>query len=119
MRGHIRPTGTERNGKTGWDLIFPIGMRANKNGKRVPRYKWTRFYGSRQEADARVAELITEFNHNVYVEPTKLTLGAWLDTWRDTTLRGRCRDSTFTCWKGIIENHLKPALGDITLQRLD
>lgn len=45
------------------------------------------------------------------------TLGQWLDTWmEDYTLQVRA-SSCKTC-QGFIENHIKPALGEIPLKKL-
>jgi integrase len=108
-----------KKGESAFRLIVQTGWRLNAHGKRAPRQQWTTFRGTRKQAEERLAELVNAVNKKEYVEPTRITVGEWLDQWRDSTLRSRCRDSTFVCWKGIIENHLKPSLGHILLQQLD
>ena len=52
------------------------------------------------------------------MEPSKLTVGAWLTQWEETYGRPSWCDTTASTHHDSIKNHLIPALGAIPLQRL-
>ena len=46
------------------------------------------------------------------------TVGQWLDTWMENYAKLQVRASSHKTYQGFIENHIKPALGDIPLEKL-
>lgn len=46
------------------------------------------------------------------------TVGQWLDTWMENYATLQVRPSSHKTYQGFIENHIKPALGDIPLEKL-
>ncbi len=46
------------------------------------------------------------------------TLGQWLDAWMENYAKLRVRPSSHKTYQGFIENHIKPTLGDISLEKL-
>ena len=46
------------------------------------------------------------------------TLGQWLDAWMENYAKLQVRPSSHKTYQGFIENHIKPALGDIPLEKL-
>lgn len=56
-------------------------------------------------------------NEKTYIEPSKLTLGQWLDIWEAEYL-GDIKPLTLASYKRTVKNHIKPALGAIKLQAL-
>ena len=46
------------------------------------------------------------------------TLGQWLDTWMENYAKLQVRASSYKTYQGFISNHIKPALGDILLEKL-
>jgi integrase len=54
-----------------------------------------------------------------FIEPTKLTLGAWLKEWLDGSLKPRCRPAAYIRYRGIIDNCiLKAPIAALPLQKL-
>jgi Phage integrase, N-terminal SAM-like domain len=52
-----------------------------------------------------------------FVEPTRLTLGEWLDHWLAKAITPpRCSINTFTLYTHVVNKHLKPALGYASIQ---
>jgi len=46
------------------------------------------------------------------------TLGQWLDAWMENYAKLQVRPSSHKTYQGFIENHIKPTLGDISLEKL-
>ena len=67
----------------------------------------------------RIAEIIGLFSERQgqYIDPSKMTLGQWLDIWKSDYLMG-VKDSTVSVYVGNIETHIKPALGAMRLDML-
>ena len=103
MSGHITPRGPGR-----WAIVLELG-RDPTTGKR--RQKWIAFKGTKREAQQRLAELLHEMNAGTYVEPVKLTLGAFLERWLEDYARGAVRPTTFETYRILIQRQIVPALG--------
>ena len=69
-------TGSLRQRYAGsWSIILDLGYETDpETGKRRRRQKWITFRGTRKEAEARKAKLVTEQNEGTFVEPSKVTL---------------------------------------------
>ena len=46
------------------------------------------------------------------------TVGQWLDAWMENYAKLQVRPSSHKTYQGFIENHIKPTLGDILLEKL-
>ena len=46
------------------------------------------------------------------------TLGQWMDVWYENYAKIKVRPSSHQTYKGYIENHIKPNMGDIPLEKL-
>jgi integrase len=66
----------------------------------------------------REAKAQHDLARGVFVEPHKLALGEWLQTWLAEYKRPSVRDITFDSYAMIIRRHLTPALGHIPLREL-
>lgn len=53
-----------------------------------------------------------------YIEPSKQTLGEWLDAWSDTYL-GNVKPRTLSVYKSDIDNHIKPAMSALGLKGIN
>ncbi len=71
MKGHIRERAPGH-----WAIILDIHT---GTGKR--RRKWHSFKGTKREAQRECARLIAEMDQGGYVEPSKQTLGQYLEKW--------------------------------------
>ena len=78
MKGHIRQRGPQS-----WAVVLDLGRDAS--GKR--RQKWHTVRGSKKDAQRDLARLLHEINTGAYVEPSRMTLGEYLDRWLDDYAR--------------------------------
>jgi hypothetical protein len=109
MRGHIR-----KRGKGPWALIIDAGTTAN--GKR--KQKWMTVRGTKKDAEAKLAEILNSQNKGTFVEPTKLTLGEYLEDWlKHIETQGYSR-RTLVTYTHVCRRHMIPAIGDISLRKL-
>ena len=72
MRGHIR----ERSAGH-WAIVLDV--RDPESGRR--RRKWHSFSGTKREAQVECARLISEITRETHIDPTRLTIAAFLDQW--------------------------------------
>lgn len=83
------------------------------DGKRHSAYGKTK-----QEAAAARREVLNKMERGEYVKPDKLTLGVWIDRWFDLYEKPKIREKTAAVHTDNIRLHIKPALGDIPIQKL-
>jgi integrase len=98
-----------------WRLILDLGRKPEGHGR---RQKWMTFRGTRREAEKKLRELLGDDARGDFIEPTKLTVGEWLDRWVENSAKSRLNARTYGAYKRIIRLHLKPRLGSKLLQAL-
>lgn len=77
------------------------------------------FYGAKQSDVVKAMRSAKKAaDDGVYFEPTRLTLGKWLDTWLEEYVVSSVKPLTYAAYKTQCENHIKPALGKIKLSAL-
>lgn len=77
------------------------------------------FYGRTQaEAKGKMEEAKEAAKKGIYVKPTNLLFGEWLDTWMENYVRIKVEPSTYDNYERWINNHIKPFLGHYTLIEL-
>lgn len=115
MRGSIK-----KRYKGSWSVIIDLGHQPDpETGKLKRRQKWYTVRGSKRDAEKKLAEFLHQANRNELVEPTRLTLGAWLDEWLETAIKPpNKRLRSYETYKSVLERHLKPALGHLRLQQV-
>jgi hypothetical protein len=77
MSGHIR-----RRGEQSWELKYEAGIDPH-TGRRITRYQ--SFKGTKREAQAKLAALITAVATDTHIEPSKITIADFvrerIDQW--------------------------------------
>ena len=114
--GSIRKKIVHRNGQeyTYWEARLTVGFDAG-TGKQVQRS----FTGKTQkEVRQRMQAAAVAINTGTYTEPSKITVGEWLDLWSADYLGG-VKPFTVISYTNQIRNHIKPALGAVRLEALD
>lgn len=113
--GTIRKKTVTRNGKqyTYWEARFTAG-RDPGTGKQVQRSITGK---TQREVAQRLKEATTAVDQGTYTAPTKITVGAWLDTWAAEYLGG-VKPATVQVYKNNIRLHIKPAIGAVFLSEL-
>lgn len=118
LTGTITRRGKE---KDKWTLIVTFGTKTNpKTGKEIPNQKWITFKGTKKAAEAELNKLIHEYNTGQYREPTKITLGEWLEKWINDYIKNSSKKKLRTqeTYESVVRQHLIPKLGKILLQKL-
>jgi integrase len=110
MKGHVRERG---RGK--WYAI--VDLRDSATGKR--KRKWHSLPGckGKREAQEKCAALVTEISKGSYVEPSKVTVEAFLERWLKH-IKTQVSPKTYERYSGIVKQNLSPALGSIVLSKL-
>ena len=109
MRGHIAVR-ENKSGKSYFLVIRPPGEH---------RVKWIKVGNTRRSADRNAVRILAEMGEGEYVEPTPMTVEAYLELWlRDYVDAGYVRQRTGSAYKDIARKHLIPQLGAIRLDRL-
>lgn len=110
MKGHLR----ERSpGK--WAIVLDVGEPDPKTGKK--KRKWHSFTGTKRQAQAECAKLITALKAGSYVEPSKQTVGEFLDEWL-TFIKPTVAPKTHERYAEICRKSIAPLIGDVILSKL-
>src|SRR5215469_308931 len=111
MSGHIR-----RRGEQSWELKFEAGTDP-RTGQRITKYQ--SFKGTKREAQAKLAALITAVATDTHVEPTKVTVAEFVrqrvDQWESS---GKISAKTAARYRELTENQIAPHIGAKVLQKL-
>lgn len=114
--GTIRKKTVTRNGQTYtyWEARITTGYNPG-TGRQVQRS----FSGKTQkEVREKMQAAAVELNRGTYQEPSKMTVGEWLDIWAKDYL-GSVKPATVLSYNQHIKNHIKPALGAVKLENLN
>jgi integrase len=96
-----------------WEARFTVG-RDPGTGKQKQR---SIYADTQKEVLAKLKQIQADLENGVYCEPSKLTVGAWLDTWLKEYKAG-IKPYTRAAYEAHIKNQIKPELGFIPLQKL-
>ena len=103
-----------KSGKSCWRVVIENGT--GPNGKRKRIYRTVP--GTKREAEALMAKLLSELNTGSYIEPSKLTMTEYLRDWMDSYVRRNLSPTTADSYNINVEKHLIPYIGNILLQHL-
>lgn len=73
---------------------------------------------TQKEVTLKMKEISVDVDKGIYIEPSKQTLGEWLDAWYRTYL-GNVKPRTLLVYKSDIDNHIKPAMGALRLEAIN
>lgn len=83
MRGYLR-----KRSKSSWTITLTLGRKVDpKTGKSKVNQKTITVRGTKPEAEAKLAELLNQYNKGEYIEPSTLTTGEWLQRWIDVYVK--------------------------------
>ncbi len=108
MKGHLRERSPGH-----WGIVLDI--RDPATGKRKRR--WHSFAGTKRQAQVECARLISEMQGGTYVEPSKVTVAAYLARWLEH-VRPQISPRTFERYSEIVVKNILPALGGVQLAKL-
>jgi integrase len=110
-RGH-GDGGLDERGPNKWRLRYRV------NGKRVS----VALTGTKTEARAKLRSLLDAASKGEHVDPSKITIGEWIDQWLAAGAPGRKKkrvsQRTLERYGRLLLTHVKPVLGARPLQQL-
>jgi integrase len=109
-RGHIR-----RRGRNSWELKFDAEADALTGRRRI---RYVSFKGSKSEAAKELARLIAQDAAGEGIDPSKSTLGEFLDRWERDWAALHVSPKTFERYSELLRRHVRPHLGTVRIQRL-
>lgn len=111
MRGSIQ----KYSGKRGvsWSYVLDLGRTAD--GKRDQKRR--RGFATRKAAEEAMQRELHDRRTGAYVEPTRLTVGEYLDRWLTEAEGGRLAHTMYA-YRSIVRNRITPHLGTIPLAKL-
>lgn len=109
--GHMR-----RRGTNSWQLKYEGGPVDPATGRRRTVYKT--FKGTRAQAGAELAKLVTAVKSGDHVDPTKMTLDIYLNEW-ELSVATRVTPKTLERYKELLASYVRPRLGQRRIQELE
>ena len=105
--------GTIRQRGDFWEARITIGKDPG-TGKQIQKS----IYGKTQaEVRKKMIAALADVDKGIYLEPSKMTIGQWLDIWLDEYLAD-IKQTTVEQYRYQINTHLKPRLGNVKLNEL-
>jgi integrase len=108
MKGHIRERSPGR-----WAIV--IDVRDPQTGKRKRR--WHSFAGTKRQAQVECARLLTEMKNGTSVDPSRMTVAAFLERWIEH-MEGQVSPRSHERYAEIARKNVAPLLGGIALTKL-
>ena len=106
--------GCIRKKKSGrWEALISCGY--DRSGKSKTKYFSAK---TRSEVVAKAETYKSEMRNGTYIEPSKTTVGEWLDTFYKSHIVNRVKISTRVNDESIMKWHLKPYIGKVKLNEL-
>ena len=73
---------------------------------------------TRAEAKTKLKAAIEETKNLDVTKAGKYTVGAWMDEWFENYAKVKVRPSSHQTYRGYIDNHIKPNIGKVPLEKL-
>ena len=109
-------TGTiTRRGKNSWRLKYDL-PRDHETGQRRTAYKTIK--GTKKDAERELRKCLSAIDEGIVIEPTRTTVGEYLDRWLDETASHRVTPKSLERYGELIANQIKPHLGTVAIQKL-
>ena len=70
------------------------------------------------EVKEKLAKALVEAGQVDFTKVGQYTVGTWMDTWFENVAKIKVRPSSHQTYKGYIDNHIKPSIGNIPLEKL-
>jgi integrase len=108
VRGHVRKRGRK------WSIVLDVGT--DEHGKRKQR--WHSGFERRRDAERALADLLAKQQRGEYVEPSRLSVGGFLEEEWLPSIRPSVREGTFESYSRNVRVHIVSQLGDVPIQQL-
>ncbi len=107
--------GNIRKRKDGrWEGRYTAGINP-ENGKQI----FKNVLGKTQaEVKEKLKKVLADSLKLDLAKQGKYTVGTWMDVWFENVAKVKVRPSSHQTYKGYIDNHIKPSIGKIPLEKL-
>jgi integrase len=105
-----------RRGEKSWRIKYEIG-RDPVTGKRRSQFETVR--GTKKDAQALLAKRVTELAEGEFIARSAATVAEYARHWLATVAPAKTSAKTRERYEEIIEKHIVPRIGSLTLQKLD
>lgn len=112
MRGSINKISRKRKGHV-WRARIDIPT--DTPGERKQK---TRHFDRKKDAEEWLTKITNDINEGSYIQPSNMPVGDWVSKWLHTYGKVDIRDSTLASYDSYIQNHIKPGIGHIPLNKL-
>jgi integrase len=85
---------------------------------RKRRYHNHTVHGTKKNAERYRTAALRGLDLGTFVEPTRLSLGAYLDRWLEEAAKPRVRARTYDDYKWLLDKYVRPALGELRIDRI-
>ncbi len=113
MPAQLTKRTSTHTGRVSWQVRVRVGTKTNGS----PRYL-LRTFPLQREAKAFLEDTLKDLRGGRLVEPSKLTLNAYLDQWLEAAAKPALRPNTFESYCNFLDRYIRPELGEINLDRL-
>lgn len=96
-----------------WCATLTVGYDAN--GKRRRRYVYGR---TKADVLSKLDALRSNTRAGIAVEPSRVTIGEYAESWVETVAKQRVRPTTLANYKRLVKLHVIPHIGGLRLDRL-
>ena len=90
-----------RRGRKSWRLKYDIG-RDSETGKRRTAYATVK--GTKANAEKELRRRLTAIDKGIHVDPTALTVGAYLDSWLEDVAPANVGLKALENYQGLVKN---------------
>lgn len=108
MKGSVRKRGNK------WSFYFDLGV-VDKKRKRKEKGG----FNTKKEAQEALRIALNEYDSTgIFKEESSISVSDYFDFWLHNYVEVNCKYNTITTYRNVIENHIKPELGDRKLKSL-
>ena len=100
------------------DGRFEVRVTAGYDFKTSKSKRISYYTKTKAEAVKKLHEEEYNIHFNNYIDPTSTKLIDWLRLWLEKYMKNSLKQSTYTSYRGYIENHLAPAFPTLKLKDL-
>ncbi len=111
-RGHVARKQTSRGPR-----YYPVVELPHDPATGKRRQRWHPAHTSRRAADRELVRLLGQLDRGAYVEPSRLTVGAYLEGWLEG-MAGKVEPNTLEVWGNSARAHVDPGIGHVLVQQL-
>lgn len=112
-RGNLEGSIFYRKDRKLWAVTVTLGYDDRGKLRRVTKYAKTK-----DEAVQLLADLQRQAGQGLLAEPSRVTVGEYMQHWLDDVMRPKLRPSTYTRYETVVRLHIVPRIGRTKLQQL-